>query len=143
MNGSQRKPAKTRIPSAVAALLVPDDNADDIARRQRARPLLPPVFATRVEHAVDDELVRTCAERDRIASGTSPQRPQTEPVDERVREAVGRLGERERVGHQHQASRPLRTRERVDVSDVADRVGKRPGARDVVRHRSSSAPIAG
>ena len=32
--------------------------------------------------------------------------------------------------------RPLGTREHVDVGDVRDRLGKRPGARDVVRHRA-------
>jgi hypothetical protein len=56
-------------------------------------------------------------------------------VQESLREQIGRVGHGKGVHHEHEAIRPLGTREGIHVRDVRDGFGEGAGPRDVVRHR--------
>jgi hypothetical protein len=114
------------------AVFVVDPECHGFACRGRAGPFLLEFLAAVDMHmvgedAVEDELLGVRRERCLTIRRRCGQWAQPKPVDQTVRERVGRLGEGERVHDHHEPARSLWGRERVDVGDVGDRIGQ--GAR--------------
>jgi hypothetical protein len=96
--------------------------------------LLPPVAAWLGEHTVEHELLGIVnVEWALTRLGIDHRdRPQTEAVHEPIGECRCRRRERQGVLHEHEVTRALRTRKRIDIGDVRNRIGQCARAGDVV-----------